>query len=164
MLHIAFMNPDSPSACYIHCTTGNNRSGVFVGVILSLLGVTPEKIAEEYALSDVGLGPTRDAAVERLMKSPVFAGAGGGGRARAERMVGARPESMLAMLEMVNKKWGSAEGYFKTMAGLTDEEIEKVRRVLVVREGGPPKRSHKRQGSVWDSTKAIATKIWSSMG
>ncbi|KAH8754486.1 putative tyrosine-protein phosphatase [Hyaloscypha finlandica] len=136
MLHIASMNPDSPSACYIHCTTGNNRSGVFIGVILSLLGVKPEKIAEEYSLSDIGLRPTRDAAVERLMKSPVFAGAGGDGRARAERMVGARPESMLAMLEMVNKKWGSAEGYFKTMAGLTDEDIQMVRRVLTVQEGG----------------------------
>ncbi|PMD55217.1 uncharacterized protein K444DRAFT_655276 [Hyaloscypha bicolor E] len=164
MLHIASMNPDSPSACYIHCTTGNNRSGVFIGVILSLLGVKPEKIAEEYSLSDIGLRPTRDAAVERLMKSPVFAGAGGGGRARAERMVGARPESMLAMLEMVNKKWGSAEGYFKTMAGLTDEDIQMVRRVLTVQEGGRGGRSHKRQGSVWDSTKAIATKLWGSLG
>lgn len=75
-------------------------------------------------------------------------------------MVGARPESMLAMLEMVNKKWGSAEGYFKTMAGLTDEDIGKVKRVLTIREGG---RSHRRKGSVWDSTKAIATKIWGSL-
>ena len=82
MLHIASMNPDSPSACYIHCTTGNNRSGVFIGVILSLLGVNPEKIAEEYSLSDIGLRPTRAAAVERLMKSPVFAGAGEGSRRR----------------------------------------------------------------------------------
>jgi hypothetical protein len=164
MLHIASMNPDSPSACYINCTTGNNRSGVFIGVILCLLGVKPEKIAEEYSLSDIGLRPTRDAAVERLMKSPVFAGAGGGGRARAERMVGARPESMLAMLEMVNKKWGGAEGYFKTMAGLTDEDIQMVRRVLTIQEGGRGGRSHKRQGSVWDSTKAIATKLWGSLG
>ncbi len=160
MLHITSMNPGSPSACYIHCTTGNNRSGVFIGVILSLLGVKPDKIAEEYLLSDIGLRPTRAAAVERLMKSPVFAGAGGGGRERAERMVGARPESMLAMLEMVNKKWGGAEGYFTREVGLTDEEIEKFKRVMTVRQGGRP---HKRSGSMWDSTKAIATKIWGSM-
>jgi protein tyrosine/serine phosphatase len=161
LLYIASLNPDSPSACYIHCTTGNNRSGVFVGVILSLLGVKPERIAEEYSLSDIGLRPTRDAVVARLMKSPVFAGAGGGGKARAERMVGARPESMLAMLEMVDKKWGGAEGYVKTMAGLTDEEIEKVRWVLTVREGVT---SRKRAGSVWDTTKALATKLWDSFG
>ena len=161
LLHIAAMNPDSPTACYIHCTTGNNRSGVFIGVILSLLHVKPELIAEEYSLSDIGLRPTRDAVVARLMKSPVFAGAGGGGKERAERMVGARPESMLAMLEMVNRKWGGAEGYVKTAAGLTDEEVEKVRRVLTVREGVA---SRKRAGSVWESTKALATKIWDSLG
>lgn len=162
LLHLASINPDSPSACYIHCTTGNNRSGAFIGVILSLLGVKPEKIAEEYSLSDLGLRPSRDAVVERLMKSPVFAGAGGGGKERAERMVGARPESMLAMLEMVSEKWGSAEGYFKTLVGLTDEEIEKVKRVLVVKEGVQTR--HKRSGSVWDATKTIATKLWGSLG
>ncbi len=75
-------------------------------------------------------------------------------------MVGARPESMLAMLEMVNKRWGGAEGYFKREVGLTDEEIEKFKRFMTVRQGV---RSHKRSGSIWDSTKAIATKIWGSM-
>jgi hypothetical protein len=95
------------------------------------------------------------------MKSPVFAGDEDGGRARATRMIGARPESMLAMLEMVNRKWGGAEGYAKTMAGLTDEEIEKVRRVLTLKEGVA---SRKRAGSVWDNAKALATKLWDSFG
>lgn len=160
LLHIASMDPARPTACYIHCTTGNNRSGVFIGVILSLLGVKPEKIAEEYSLSDIGLRPTRDAVVARLMKSPVFAGAGGGGKARAERMVGARPESMLAMLEMVDKKWGGAEGYVKTMAGLTDEEIAKVRRILAVSVGT---KSRKRAPSIWDSVKNSVTKVWDAI-
>lgn len=159
--HVASLNPDSPLAFYIHCTTGNNRSGVFIGVILSLLGVKPERIAEEYSLSDIGLIPSRDAAVARLMKSPVFAGDEDGGRARATRMVGARPESMLAMLEMLKMKWGSAEGYVKTMVGLTDDEIEKVRRVLTDSEGVV---SRKRAGSVWDTTKALATKLWDAFG
>jgi hypothetical protein len=64
------------------------------------------------------------------MKNPIFAQAGGGGRARAERMVGAREESMLAILEMVRRKWGTAEGYVKEVCGLTDEEVERVKRVL----------------------------------
>ena len=66
----------------------------------------------------------------RLMKSPVFTGSGGGGRARVERMVGARPESMLAMLEMVKKRWGSAEGYLKEQCKMTTEELETVKGVL----------------------------------
>ncbi|KUJ06506.1 uncharacterized protein LY89DRAFT_692481 [Mollisia scopiformis] len=159
LLHIASLSPTSPTACFIHCTTGNNRSGVFIGVILRLLGVSPENIAKEYALSDIGLRPTRDAVVTRLMKSPVFASAGGGGRARAERMVGARPESMLAMLEMVDRKWGGAEGYIKGVCGLTDEEIKKVKAVLTESEV-----SRRRSSSVWNVSKEYLTKLWESFG
>jgi hypothetical protein len=124
-----------------------------------MLGVKPQHIAEEYALSEIGLRSTRDKVVARLMKSPVFAGAGGGGRARAERMVGARPESMLAMLEMVNRKWGSAEGYVKGACGLTDEQAEKVKQVLSYSEvkvprsttAGGRKRSRSFVARLWDS-------------
>jgi hypothetical protein len=115
----------------MHCTTGNNRTGVFVGVLLSLLGVPAESIAAEYALSEIGLAPSRPAAVGRLMKSPVFAGEGG--RARCERMLGARPESMLEMLKMVGRRWGGAEGYVTECCGLSDREIGSVRKVLTTK-------------------------------
>ena len=156
LLHVAAMSPDSPTACYIHCTTGNNRSGVFVGIILSLLGVKPEVIAEEYRLSDIGLRPVREGVVDRLMKSPVFARSGGGGRERAERMVGARPESMLAMLEMVNREWGGAEMYVKTMCGLTDEEISQVRKVMVRLKVVAPER---RKSRAWETSKEILNRL-----
>lgn len=123
-----------------------------------MLGVSPENIAREYALSDIGLRSTRDAVVTRLMKSPVFANAGGGGRARAERMVGARPESMLAMLEMVDRKWGSAEGYMKQMCGLADEEIKKVKAVLVESV------ARKRSSSLWMVPKEYFAKMWEKFG
>ncbi|KAH8590173.1 putative tyrosine-protein phosphatase [Bisporella sp. PMI_857] len=133
MLHIADLpvsSKDSVPACLLHCTTGNNRTGVFVGVLLALLGVPPSYIAAEYALSEVGLAPSRPAAVARLMKSPVFAGPGG--QERCERMVGARGESMLAMLEMVQRKWGSAESYARHCCNISDQVIEAVKNVLIV--------------------------------
>jgi len=166
LLHLASISPTSPSAFYIHCTTGNNRSGVFIGLILSLLGVKPQQIAEEYALSDIGLRPTRDAVIERLMKSPVFSQAGGGGRERAERMVGARPESMLAMLEMVHLKWGSAEGYVKTLCGLTDEDIRIIRELMVVKDKSE-RPTHQRQRSIaraWDASKEFLGRLRGSVG
>ncbi|KAL2064204.1 hypothetical protein VTL71DRAFT_4698 [Oculimacula yallundae] len=156
LLHVASQPPSSPKACYIHCTTGNNRSGVFVGIIFSLLGASPSTIAEEYALSDIGLAPIRETVVDRLMKSPVFARSGGGGRERAERMVGARKESMLAMLEMVEKTWGSAEGYVKTMCGLTDEEIAKVRKVMIRSNVVATER---RKSRAWETSKEILNRL-----
>lgn len=161
LLHIAAMSPESPTACYIHCTTGNNRSGVFVGVILSLLGVKPKLIAEEYKLSDIGLRPIREGVIDRLMKSPVFARSGGGGRERAERMVGARLESMLAMLEMVDRKWGGAEKYVKTQCGLTDEEIAKVRRVLTKSNVVATER---RKSRAWETSKEILARLRNAFG
>jgi hypothetical protein len=64
------------------------------------------------------------------MKSPVFAGEGG--RERCERMVGARRESMLALLVMVERRWGGAEGYLRVVCGFTGEELDVVRQVMSV--------------------------------
>lgn len=161
LLHVASMDPDHPSSCFIHCTTGNNRSGVFIGIILQLLGVAPSLIAQEYSLSDIGLRPTRHSVVERLMKSPVFANAGGGGRERAERMVGARPESMLAMLDMINEKWGGAEGYMKTACGLTDEDIEKFKSVMIAKESTIPS---KRVSRALESSRKYFADLWRAFG
>lgn len=54
------------------------------------------------------------------------------GREDVGRMVGARKESMLRVLEMVGKEWGGAEGYLRKVCGLGDEELEALRRVLIV--------------------------------
>jgi len=54
------------------------------------------------------------------------------GRQAALRMVGASKESMVASLEMLKREYGSAEGYMRTICGLKDEELEKLRRNLVV--------------------------------
>jgi protein tyrosine/serine phosphatase len=70
--------------------------------------------------------------VARLTKNPKFVAVFGDEvEKRAMRMVSARPETMFAMLEMENERWGSAEGYVKKECGLTDEEIERVRRILI---------------------------------
>ncbi|RDL41653.1 putative Tyrosine-protein phosphatase [Venustampulla echinocandica] len=134
LLHLASLpNAPRPPAAMIHCTTGNNRSGVFVGTLLSLLGVPTSSITAEYALSEIGLRAGRDEVVERLMKNPKFRdsiGDGEQGRRRAMRMVGAREESMRAMLEMLQRRWGGAEGYMRDSVGLHDEEIERVKKVL----------------------------------
>ncbi|KAF1357534.1 hypothetical protein EJ07DRAFT_72866, partial [Lizonia empirigonia] len=56
------------------------------------------------------------------------------GRRAALRMVGARKESMLAALEMVDTKFGGSEKYMRTMCGLSDEDLERLRGVLIVQK------------------------------
>ncbi|KAG9242178.1 putative tyrosine-protein phosphatase [Calycina marina] len=134
MLHIASLiqpSSDLPIPAFlVHCTTGNNRTGVFIGILQALLGADHQLVAEEYALSQTGLAASRPAAIARLTKiAPIFAGEGG--RKRCERMVGARAESMIAMLEMVRGRWGSVEGYARNLCKLSKEDIDKVRQVLI---------------------------------
>src|SRR4051794_15528827 len=45
--------PSSPApALFMHCTTGNNRTGVFISLLLLLLHVPATSVCEEYALSE----------------------------------------------------------------------------------------------------------------
>jgi protein tyrosine/serine phosphatase len=122
---------DAPAALFIHCTTGNNRTGVFIALLLRLLNVPKEYVVREYTLSEVGLAPTRHINVERLLKKGAFKEFGEvEARKKCERMVSARAESMEALLEEVDKRWGGAEGYFLKVVGLTKQETESVRDIL----------------------------------
>lgn len=56
------------------------------------------------------------------------------GRQAALRMVGARKESMLKALEMVDREFGGSERYMRTMCGLSDDDLKRLRKVLVVEE------------------------------
>ncbi|KAF2680526.1 hypothetical protein K458DRAFT_434355 [Lentithecium fluviatile CBS 122367] len=54
------------------------------------------------------------------------------GRGAALRMIGARRESMLGVLEMVEREWGGAEGYLRKVCGLGTEELKGLKKGLVV--------------------------------
>ncbi|ORX93924.1 protein-tyrosine phosphatase-like protein, partial [Clohesyomyces aquaticus] len=90
----ASTTPTPGPALFLHCTTGNNRTGSFIALLLLLLGVPPSSICHEYALSDLGLAPTRHINVERLLKKGAFGEYElAEARRKCERMVGAREES-----------------------------------------------------------------------
>jgi predicted transcriptional regulator len=57
------------------------------------------------------------------------------GRKAALRMIGARKESMLKSLEMLDAEFGGAEQYMREKCGLGDKELEALRRNLIIKEG-----------------------------
>lgn len=137
---------DGPLGALVHCTAGKDRTGIFFGVLFSFLGVDDEAIAAEYNLTETGLGHMRDEIVDRLSNAPGFReymikNHGEGlseeqiaeyGRNAAFRMSGARKESMLGSLELLRREYGGAEGYLRKVVGLGDQELEGLRRALVV--------------------------------
>ncbi|KAF2634121.1 hypothetical protein P280DRAFT_334589 [Massarina eburnea CBS 473.64] len=131
----------TPPAVFIHCTTGNNRTGIFISLLLLLLRVPESYIVHEYTLSDAGLAPTRHINVERLLAKGAFNGLDDVERKRkCERMVGARSESMRDLIKIVVERWGVyGDGYFRDVVGLTEKEVEGLRALLTVEGEGMTK-------------------------
>lgn len=130
--HLAALPTDAPPACLVHCTAGKDRTGVFCALLLSLLGVSTEDVAEEYALTDVGLAALKPVFVERLLQSEAFRQLGEEAREGVERMVTARKENMEATLEMIRERYGEVEGYVRDVCGLNGEEVGRLREVMTV--------------------------------
>lgn len=118
----------SPSPILIHCTAGKDRTGVIVALILSLCGVSDAAVAHEYSLTDLGLGARKEEFVTNLIAGEPLRG----DRPAAERMVSSRRESMMATLAMVRERWGGVEAFVRGQIGLREEEVEAIRKNLVV--------------------------------
>ncbi|KAF1838238.1 hypothetical protein BDW02DRAFT_480813, partial [Decorospora gaudefroyi] len=134
-----------PAGILVHCTAGKDRTGIFYALLFDFLDVPRQQIAREYHLSEQGLAPFREPGIERVRALPAFSEyvrrreEEEGGREMdeaeqrraAERMLGAREESLMASLEMVDRVFGGAEAYFRGVCGVPREVLEGVRRVLV---------------------------------
>ena len=111
----------------LHCTAGKDRTGVVVMILLLLAGCSPETVAREYSLTEMGLGDAwRAETVARLAKHPAFQGKDQSG---IERMVGAREDVMLAVIEGLNKDYGGIEGYLAAI-NVNDGQVRQVKLVL----------------------------------
>ena len=152
-------NPEEPLV--FHCTAGKDRTGVLAAILLRLAGVDDETIAWEYALTEIGLGSWRELFIQRISmgglgqagtqpksaeaKSENDAGQNGSAsaakneakpkmsREEAARICGSRAGNIKAFLKLVvDGEWGGHVAYLREKCGLSEEEVEKLRNVLLV--------------------------------
>ncbi|KAI1759831.1 tyrosine phosphatase [Hypoxylon sp. FL1150] len=117
-----------PTPILIHCSAGKDRTGVICALILSLCGVADEGVAIEYSLTDVGLKPLHETIISNLMKDDAFVGNPEGAR----QMVRAQKETMLNTLQKIRNSYGSVANCVTSLGLLSSEEIEHLRRNLIV--------------------------------
>ncbi|KAF2102836.1 hypothetical protein NA57DRAFT_32723 [Rhizodiscina lignyota] len=119
-------NPEE--AILIHCTAGKDRTGVICAVILSFCGVDDATVAEEYSLTEQGMGPWLETIVKAVQRSAHVTPEG------ARRMAGARKESILGALKTLRADYGGPEGYFRDKLILSGDDLVSLKRILVVDE------------------------------
>ncbi len=115
---------DAPTggAVVVHCHVGKDRTGLVVALLLRLAGVAAVDIAEDYALSDSYL----QAFYQELLSHKTDPEE----RAALARLLTSKPETMIGMLDYLEQRYGSAEGYLRA-CGLEDQELERLKARMV---------------------------------
>ncbi|KAJ8658268.1 hypothetical protein O0I10_005951 [Lichtheimia ornata] len=117
---------DSTKSLIIHCTAGKDRTGVFIMLLFGLCGVDEEIIAREYAMSNLGYweqDSELQAKADMLNVS-----------IDDMRLVMSAPYlAMKETIRRVKEMHGSIEGYVRKHCGLTSDQIEALRDLLIVR-------------------------------
>ena len=88
----------------VHCTAGKDRTGVLVALLLSLLGVPDEVVAEDYALSGRGMAVLRQRLLERHPELRRII-------EEADVLFSAQPAAITHLLGVLRAEHGSIEGY-----------------------------------------------------
>ncbi|MFF5993033.1 tyrosine-protein phosphatase [Prauserella flavalba] len=109
----------------VHCSAGKDRTGVVVALALSVAGVAPEVIAEDYALTSRYLGAEFLADIERRI-----AALGLPQQHVRDHAIACPPELILSTLERVNERHGSV-AEFLLAHGATSDELAALRTALV---------------------------------
>ena len=110
-------------AVLVHCWGGKDRTGLVCALLLRLAGVDADTVAADYALS----GPRMAAALER--RWPLDPDADEMERRSRERALHAPHDAMLRVLDGLEARYGSVEGYLRA-AGLDDERLTRLRERL----------------------------------
>jgi protein-tyrosine phosphatase len=109
-----------------HCSAGKDRTGVLAALVLRLLGVPADTVAEEYALSSVGTA-----------RWEASRAAGGDDDTQAiwgempPSMLTAKSETMLEFLRWIDAEYRSIHGFAHEL-GVSKDTIGRLRRALVI--------------------------------
>jgi protein-tyrosine phosphatase len=102
----------------VHCAGGKDRTGLVTAFLLRLAGVPVEDIASDYALSEERLRPRHEAWLAEAETEAE--------RERLRRITATPPAAMVGVLEELDRRYGSVEGYLR--AGGAPADIgERVR-------------------------------------
>jgi protein-tyrosine phosphatase len=116
-----------PLPLVFHCAAGKDRTGIAAALLLDLLGVAHDIIAQDYALTDRFFAR----GCELVAKDPFGAKLKGIDPAVWEPIMRADPSYLAAMFDAVEQRHGSAQGFLREELGLGDDILEAIRARLL---------------------------------
>jgi protein-tyrosine phosphatase len=105
----------------VHCVGGKDRTGLVTALLLRLAGVDNDEIAADYAASEERLRPRHELWLAEAETEAE--------RERLRRIAATPAESMLGVLEELERRYGGVEGFLRA-GGLSDDELELARKRL----------------------------------
>jgi protein-tyrosine phosphatase len=102
----------------VHCMGGKDRTGLVTALLLALAGVDDEQIAADYALSEERLRPRHELWFAEAETEAE--------RKRLERIAQTPAASIVGVLQELERRYESVEGYLRT-AGVSDDDLARAR-------------------------------------
>ena len=119
---LTLLATDAGMPAIIHCNSGRDRTAIVVAVLLGILGVPDEHIAEDYARSSAGMRPSLEwmrandpVAMATIVKDE-------------ESMVYTPPEVMLGFLDAFRGDHGSFDDFVESIG--RGAEVTRIRQLL----------------------------------
>jgi protein-tyrosine phosphatase len=116
---VAAIADAQPGGVLVHCHAGKDRTGIVVAVVLSLLGVADDDIAEDYALTMASFEPLIVEWLDHMSGDLAE-------RDRLRQLATPSGEAMLEMLAHLAAVYVSAESYLQA-GGLADDQVARLR-------------------------------------
>jgi protein-tyrosine phosphatase len=107
-----------------HCAAGKDRTGIATALLLEVAGVSDATILEDYSQSAELLMPVLQEWLPRMAERGIS-------EELALRLMASPEADMASTLTMLRERWGSAEGYLRDHAGVSDDVVGTVRARMV---------------------------------
>jgi protein-tyrosine phosphatase len=114
-----------------HCTAGKDRTGVFSAILLTMLGVPREIVVQDYMLSNQYLLAPDSIESTGADLQRAFSLAEAPDISTVRAIMTARPETLEATLDKIDKTYGSFDSYLRDELKLSDSDLAMIRQRLL---------------------------------
>lgn len=110
---------DSEIGILIHCHAGKDRTGIITALILSVIGISDDDIANDYALSNQNIQ-------HLIAEWRVYEQSKGRDMEQFERNNASKPETIITMLDYIRGTYGSLDDYLRH-CGLNTQQLNDLK-------------------------------------